>query len=540
MRKGLFLLCLIPFCLKAQHFSQLGRFSIEFEQGCAPVTIKVSQYTNLDKPRSFFYEEGQPDINDTSYTYTQPGTYHIVQLIGEDITPKTDTLTFTVVDPPTPDYDIYYCTSNQVEISITDDFYDSYRIYFSSTDSIDILKSDPNPRYTFPSADNNISVKGLLDNSFNGSCGINERSFSIPSTLSLPTVDTAYLAYDCDNTYTLNLQLDNTTNFKYSIGFEESLSSGNWLYEGLINQSISVSDISLGTEIEKCVYVMVTDICNGDSIVSSPYCISVDYAEFAHFEGAYASYVGDDILIDLADNRFYPVEIARSNNSGSFNVIDSTEIAEYTDPNSSSSSYQYRLRFVSVSCDNTASVELAPPRVRLKSFDRAKNQMTLEVKDPVNQLDETGMTISLLQYSRDSSEINEVDFTNPFALDPLIGEFQYARLKYNYLNGATVYSNAILGHLNYVLYVPKAFTPYNQDGLNDRLEFFGLPTDEGEFKIYNRWGELVFESTEVSTGWDGYTKRGRVPEGSYRYKVTFRTPNGDMKSQVGSFVLIRN
>jgi len=51
-------------------------------------------------------------------------------------------------------------------------------------------------------------------------------------------------------------------------------------------------------------------------------------------------------------------------------------------------------------------------------------------------------------------------------------------------------------------YVPNAFTP-NNDGTNDEFLCFGLNIKDFRLEIYNRWGELVFESNDISRGWNG-------------------------------------
>ncbi|MFN4121714.1 MAG: choice-of-anchor L domain-containing protein [Flavobacteriales bacterium] len=51
-------------------------------------------------------------------------------------------------------------------------------------------------------------------------------------------------------------------------------------------------------------------------------------------------------------------------------------------------------------------------------------------------------------------------------------------------------------------YVPNAFTP-NGDGYNDIFRAFGINIQQFRMEIYNRWGELVFESNDIEYGWNG-------------------------------------
>ena len=54
------------------------------------------------------------------------------------------------------------------------------------------------------------------------------------------------------------------------------------------------------------------------------------------------------------------------------------------------------------------------------------------------------------------------------------------------------------------IYVPNAFTP-NGDGINDifKPEMYGISNDGYEFLIFNRWGELIFNTEMKELGWDG-------------------------------------
>jgi gliding motility-associated-like protein len=67
--------------------------------------------------------------------------------------------------------------------------------------------------------------------------------------------------------------------------------------------------------------------------------------------------------------------------------------------------------------------------------------------------------------------------------------------------------------------VPDAFTP-NGDGVNDIIYVEGWGIEELiSFQIYNRWGELVFETADENEGWDG-TYKGEIQNpDSYAYVV---------------------
>lgn len=85
-------------------------------------------------------------------------------------------------------------------------------------------------------------------------------------------------------------------------------------------------------------------------------------------------------------------------------------------------------------------------------------------------------------------------------------------------------------------FLPNAFTP-NGDGLNDVFIGVGLTDYLQDFKmnIFDRWGGLVFSSTDAQQGWDG----GSVPSGMYVYKVQYRVPRGECTEMRGEVVLVR-
>jgi gliding motility-associated-like protein len=89
------------------------------------------------------------------------------------------------------------------------------------------------------------------------------------------------------------------------------------------------------------------------------------------------------------------------------------------------------------------------------------------------------------------------------------------------------------------IYVPTGFTP-NGDGLNDFAVV--IPVGIKEFKyfsIYNRWGELVFRTTQSSAGWNGIYK-GQLQDGNaFVWEAEGIDYNGNIIMRKGTVVLIR-
>lgn len=86
---------------------------------------------------------------------------------------------------------------------------------------------------------------------------------------------------------------------------------------------------------------------------------------------------------------------------------------------------------------------------------------------------------------------------------------------------------------------PTAFTP-NGDGNNDILfALGGLHATSVSIEIWNRWGQLVFSTNDLSKGWDGNFNGVPAHTGVYAYLIKFTTFEGDMKRSKGNVTLLR-
>jgi gliding motility-associated-like protein len=89
------------------------------------------------------------------------------------------------------------------------------------------------------------------------------------------------------------------------------------------------------------------------------------------------------------------------------------------------------------------------------------------------------------------------------------------------------------------LYVPTAFTP-NGDGLNDYSVVIPAGIKELKyFKIFNRWGEMVFSTKDALKGWDGIYKGQLQPTAVFVWETLAIDYNGNTIFKKGTVTLIR-
>ena len=89
--------------------------------------------------------------------------------------------------------------------------------------------------------------------------------------------------------------------------------------------------------------------------------------------------------------------------------------------------------------------------------------------------------------------------------------------------------------------MPNLFSP-NGDGINDVLHIYGWSVDEVDFRIFDRWGELIFQSSDpnLSTwGWDGTYRGVELNSAVFVYTVEVTYMDGREQVQHGNITLIR-
>ncbi|MDP2174526.1 MAG: PKD domain-containing protein [Bacteroidota bacterium] len=90
------------------------------------------------------------------------------------------------------------------------------------------------------------------------------------------------------------------------------------------------------------------------------------------------------------------------------------------------------------------------------------------------------------------------------------------------------------------VYTPSAFTP-NNNGMNEvfKPSLFNVKQRNYVFAVYNRWGEKVFETTDLEGEWDGVFKGVQCPQETYVWSISGEFENNELFSQRGTVTLLR-
>ena len=90
-----------------------------------------------------------------------------------------------------------------------------------------------------------------------------------------------------------------------------------------------------------------------------------------------------------------------------------------------------------------------------------------------------------------------------------------------------------------IYYIPNTFTP-DGDEFNQLFQpIFTAGYDPYDFnmQIFNRWGEVIYETNDDTVGWDGMYNGKIVQDGIYTWKIEFKTISSDERIMINGHVL---
>lgn len=167
-------------------------------------------------------------------------------------------------------------------------------------------------------------------------------------------------------------------------------------------------------------------------------------------------------------------------------------------------------------CTNTASISLIVNPNPIASFTTQGNEFF--ENQPIQFLDQSIGNNTITTWNWDMRDGGTYSTPNPIHSYNDTGFYNVQLTVTNNFGCTdettlTLYVNPV-----FTFFIPNTFTP-NRDFLNEIFTVHGRGIKEFYMEIFNRWGQLIFETNDLITGWNGYYNNERVPVGVYVYKI---------------------
>lgn len=155
----------------------------------------------------------------------------------------------------------------------------------------------------------------------------------------------------------------------------------------------------------------------------------------------------------------------------------------------------------------------------------------------VNFTDESSGAVNWMYFfgdgTSDSTQNPQHTFTNP-------GEFEVIQVVTNEFGCTDTAYFPITIITEYRFWIPNAFTPFNEDDYNTVFKPVVFGVDEYEFLIFDRWGELIYQTSDTKEGWDGTYKGRKCQLDVYVWMVRYRDQvDRNVYNHVGHVTLVR-
>ncbi|MCX7638358.1 MAG: gliding motility-associated C-terminal domain-containing protein [Cyclobacteriaceae bacterium] len=612
----------------AQHVSQLGRFQVDNRKGCVSLTVTITNanlittgYCTGLNPCEMNWGDGTPvQTNVFTHTYTQAGTYTLTVLY-QTIGP--DQITITVRPNQPPVFELYSCNGNQVQVRVTDTFYDAYIInYNDASPEVQVPKGTlavNNHTYSTSGA-KTISVRGK-DVSAADNCISANQAFTAVPVLPVPAITELRVM----NSSSIEQDFATATNVAYRLEIATNNNTTFQLVQNVYNQSNAALSGLRTDDNYYCFRLGAFDRCAGNvtsysniicsadldltllslenrltwstqpsgisnftiqrnnaplaTVSSSPYsdtnvscrttyCYRVrsNYANGSRslsaekcgetFSSAIPAAIqnttavvgtGSVELTWIQDPAFTPESytLFKRPVSGLLSPIGNTTVNQFTDNNYTTAEPScYRINYRDV-CGNNSNPGLDVCPIVLTGSLNSDNSISLSWSayegwlNGVNhyEVDKFNTSGTLIQTFNTGTNTVLLDDTS----DPANQAYRYVvRALANDGGLGMAVSNELVIIKEPKLYYPTAFTPDGQGPAeNEMFKVFGQYLSSFEMRIFNRWGELLFVTRDIDSGWDGRYQGREQPEGTYVFVARITDMMGRNFTRSGSVVLLR-
>jgi len=150
----------------------------------------------------------------------------------------------------------------------------------------------------------------------------------------------------------------------------------------------------------------------------------------------------------------------------------------------------------------------------------------------------TNLSINAIRYLCDFGDDSTSTVVNPVHQYNKTGIYKVCLTAYNTSSCPSTVCKQTPTEVHPLIGLPTAFSP-NGDGENEILYVRGAAIKTLDLKIFNRWGQLVFETTTQTHGWDGTFNGEKQPVEAYAYVLNATFIDGTSKVMKGNITLLR-
>ncbi|MGV3587332.1 MAG: gliding motility-associated C-terminal domain-containing protein [Adhaeribacter sp.] len=587
-------------------------------KSCLPNTQPDKEYYDFDKGNGVSFSTDTTKI----FTYNQPGTYTVTQLINTGQISQKER-TFVVVNTPPPVFTVTACAQNQVRVKITDTNYNNFLVDFGDGTKQNLNRGasathqysagaplkvivtasytgatctrqaettvQPLPAPTAPVLENirittpgnagtlALSIKNLqpayyyilervvgasttlidtIKNPANATqtYNINNINTANPACFRLRTTDrcgsnlNVTLANICSQPLTAtpgNNQVVIAWPFYREAGNLENylLYRNGTLLQTLPANITSYTDNNVVCGTNYC-YQLTAALKNNYSSVSNEACAAVTTTN-APQPGTLSSTFTPNNQVALTfkpvgSNQPKIITYQKSQQNSPFTTLTTSDKTTLTDANAGTNNGQLCYQaFFEDNCGKTSAASNTTCPVILAATLNPNGTLNLNW---TNYLGMPGAPQYVLErVAANGTVLSSTPVTgNTFSQKINTTEQQqYFRIKATIGNQAEIsFSNTVLVQLESKFALPTAFSP-NGDGLNDLFEVKGQIYGNFRLQILNRWGQIIFESSNQQNGWDGKIKGQDAPVGVYVYSLSATDSTGKNITQTGTLTLVR-
>ncbi|MBK5283977.1 MAG: PKD domain-containing protein, partial [Bacteroidia bacterium] len=453
---------------------------------------------------SYFWDFGDNSTSTTQspfHTYSQSGTY-TVKLIATDSNGCTDTVSQTIVFPPLAQAAFTFHVDTCIRFAT---FYNNSvngnSYYWNFGDGNNSTLQNPTHTYTF---NNNYNVTLIVT----GSTGCKDTLvMPVPVFFIPPVAGFTHANPVCTRSTHFNNQSSLASNYFWSFGDNT--------YSNLINPT---HEYQQPGNYNVTLIASTPDGC-ADTTASPVVIATLPKANY--------NPVVDTCSLNASFNN-------SSQNATSFywNFGDNTVSNSPNPTHTYSDGGTYTVTLIAI--DGNGCRDAIVKTISLSAISQASYVFSIDTcAQLVNFFNRSDFALNYLWDFGDGQTSSSLSVSHHYS-----GDGNYPVLLIT--NPGTICADTAEHIIDYSMYgignvwIPNAFTP-NHDGKNDIYEVVGYhPCEDLTFSILNRWGELIYQTTESHISWDGLYNGKRVEQGVYVYIL-----EGKNTYQIGTITVMR-